>query len=173
MEGMTAVLLGLPKEVRTVALKVATEEAAKPLKEWQKRFARRSERTGALRASINYKVKKYESTGVAVAVVGPDRNYYAGGKAVKKSALIPSNADKPAHYAHLIEFGHHAVVPRKGTSLRKKTAKLSKASWVPAVPFVRPATAMAHIDMATAFDRGMTRGIEKAVAKIKSQAGAK
>jgi len=172
MGELNALLMELPKEVRAVALASAVKDAAQPLKLWQKRYARRSERTGALRDSIDHKIKVYRETGTAVAIVGPNRNYYISGQKIAKGKLITEGADRPAHYAHLIEFGHHAVVPRKGTTLRKGTAKLAKKSWVPPIPFVRPAVVMARTEMATAFDVGMTRGIEKAVAKIKSSVGA-
>lgn len=173
MEQLNALLTGLPKEVRSVALGAAVGEAVKPLVAMQKRFAGRSERTGALRASITAKVKSYKNSGVSVGVAGPNRNYYVGGNRVKRGQLISGDAARPAHYAHLIEFGHHAVTPRKGTTLRKGTAKLAKQSWVPPIPFVRPAVVMARTEMASAFDAGMTRGIEKAIAKVKSSVAAK
>lgn len=168
MGELGALLQGLPREVRGNILSAGTTAAAKPLLAAQKQLAQRSVRTGALRESLAYKVKNYWDAGISVAVVGPDRNYYSAGQRVKSGTLIPSNAVKPANYAHLIEFGHHTVVPRKGTSLRKKTATLSKRTWVPATPFVRPSVILARGAMVSAFDDGVVNGLERAIQKIKS-----
>lgn len=166
MEALNGLLLGLPKEVRGGVLAVATKAAAEPLKAKQKRYARRSIRTGALYASIQAKVKNYKNTGIAVAIVGPDRGYYAGHKRIGKGQLVTQGAEQPSRYAHLIEYGHH-VRPRRNAR-RKPATAAAQVSFVPPRPFVRPAMLAARQEMARAFDAGATKGIKRAITKIKT-----
>ncbi len=180
MGELNALLSGLPKEVRGIALSTAVSAAAKPLVAAQKQLALRSERTGALRASISSRVRNYKTSGVSVAIAGPNRNYYVGGKKVKSGKLIQDDASRPAHYAHLVEFGHYTGARSgrfggmvKGTSRRRGKNTSHDSAFVLPKPFVRPSVIMAKAAMASAFDLGITRGIEKAVAKIKSSVSAK
>lgn len=169
MGALEAVLQGLPVEVRETILAQAVHKTALPLVKWQKRYARRSMRTGALHDSISYKVKKYGNTTTAVAIVGPSRDYYLTGN-LKDGNLAAGGYIRPAHYAHLVEYGHHAVKPIKGTQRRKKTAVAAKTEWVPAKPFVRPAAFSARAEMAAAFDASVTRSIEQKVASLQASA---
>jgi HK97 gp10 family phage protein len=85
--------------------------------------------TGALRRSIDYKILSYPSSGVAVAVVGVKSKYRSNGR-------------RPSKYAHLVEYGHIAVKPIKGATIRKKRRrwiKAQKVTFVAPQPFVRPA----------------------------------
>lgn len=180
MGELNALLSGLPKEVRGGVLSSAVSASSRPLVSAQKQLALRSERTGALRASIRSKVRNYQNTGTAVAIVGPDRSYYSGGKRVKGGSLIQSDAARPANYAHLVEFGHYTAARSgkfggmtKGTSRRRGKNTSHDAIFILPKPFVRPSVVLAKSEMASAFDRGTTRGIEKAVSKIKSAVGTK
>lgn len=85
--------------------------------------------TGALRKSIDFIVKTYAKSGVVIAVVGPKSRYRLNGR-------------RPSKYAHLVEFGHIAVAPRKGTSIRKKNAR--KITHVAPRPFMRVAVQAAR-----------------------------
>lgn len=77
--------------------------------------------TGNLARSIGVVVGYVPKKNVAYAVVGPRRR----------------SAGRPTRYAHLVEFGHVAVKPIKGTRRRKGNAK--DITFVPPKPFVRPA----------------------------------
>jgi hypothetical protein len=156
------VLALLPADMAGEILGRATKEAIQPIKVAAKRFAKRSEDTGALRASITDKVKVYPQSGKAVGLVGPDRAYYRRGKKVGKlGALFWSN--KPANYAHLVEYGHVAVAPKRGTSLRKNTAR--RVGFVPAKPFIRPAVVTTLAEQIAAFTRGIEIGLNESIRK--------
>lgn len=160
---LTAALRQLSHDVRAQVLESGTKAAIRPILTAAKRFAKRSERTGALRESLTTKVKVYAANGKAVGLVGPDRNYYRRGKRVSKNVASFVGADRPANYAHLIEFGHMAVKPRKGTSLRKKTAELGKKSWVPPKPFIRPAVLTTLAQQSAEFQKGIEKEFMRAV----------
>lgn len=162
VQNLTRALEALSEDVRAEVLGVAVKKAIEPIKIAAKRFAKRSERTGALRASITTKVVVYKQNGKAVGLVGPDRAYYSRGKKVKKLGLLHADA-RPANYAHLVEYGHHAVAPRKGSSIRKKTASVT--GWVAAKPFIRPAVMTTLVQQHTAFAKGIEAGIEKTLRK--------
>ena len=101
--------------------------------------------TGALRDSIDYTVRQYPEHGKVVVVVGPKRRFRRG-------------KNNPNKYAHLVEFGHVAVKPVKGSKIRKGTAQ--KITHVPAHPFMRPGVELyrnfAASDMASELDKGLT-----------------
>lgn len=173
MSELSEVLQLFPRDLHVDALAPAVKAGAQPLVKWAKRYAKRSERTGALRESITHKVIARRKKAHAVALVGPDRKYFHRGKGVAKGALVPDGAVRPSRYAHLIEYGHHVVAPTKGTSLRKGTAKTpaeGKKKWVPAKPFMRPAVIMARQEVAAAFRDGLARGILKIKAKLERRA---
>lgn len=160
----SAVLQGLPREMRAHILGSATRAGIQPIKIAAKRYAKRSERTGALRDSITDKVKVYERRAIAVGLVGPERGYYRKGRKLGKNA-DRRGADSPSHYGHLVELGHHVVAPVKGTSIRKGTAKgpaEGKKKWVPAKPYLRPAGLTTRGQQSEEFYRGLNRGINAA-----------
>jgi hypothetical protein len=158
------VLHMLPQDMAGDILGRATKEAIQPIKIAAKRFAKRSEATGALRASITDKVKVYPATGKAVGMVGPDRAYYSRGKkAGALGALLGKNRRRPSNYAHLVEYGHVAVAPRKGTTRRKKNAV--SVGFVPAKPFIRPAVVTTTAQQIAAFTRGIEIGLNESIRK--------
>jgi hypothetical protein len=89
----------------------------------------------------------------------------------KLTRAAARNQRKPANYAHLVEYGHVAVAPVKGSSLRvpKKPragwTAAKAAGWVPAKPFIRPAVVTTTQQQADGFYRGIERGWNKAVNK--------
>lgn len=164
-EALTSALRAIPADIRTEILARGTKEAIQPIKIAAKRYAKRSEATGALRESITDKVKSYPENAKAVGLVGPDRQYYARGKRVSAfGALLSGKARRrPANYAHLVENGHVAVAPRKGTSRRKGSATV--AGWVPARPFIRPAVLTTSAEQSAAFTRGLEKGLAASIKK--------
>lgn len=159
-----AALLGIATDMREEVLVSATKSACTPILKAAKRYAKRSEDTGALIASLTMKVVGYPS-GKAVGLVGPGRDFYSKGRKASKLTRLLKQVRRPSQYAHLIEYGHASVSPTKGTSLRKKTAKLSKTQWVPAKPFIRPAVMTTSSEQADGFFNGLKSGYEKSVQK--------
>lgn len=157
MGAVTHLLQQLPVEVQTSILMTATAEAHKPVKAAMKRHARRSRRTGALEESIDTLVKNYPARAKALAVTGPDRGHYRGGKRVKKGGDF-RGADRPANYAHLVESGH--VIATKGGTVRRGTAQVT--GFVPGKPFARPAGEETKQEVAARFTAGLEKGITKA-----------
>lgn len=152
------------EEMRLDILEAGVKALCRPIEVAAKRFAKRSERTGALRASLTTKTVKYQRGQVVVGLVGPDRAYYSGKKKVGLlGALL--GADKPANYAHLVEHGHYAVMPRKGQTRRRKTATV--VSWVPAKPFMRPAALTTSAEQSAAFFKTVDEKIDRAFQKLK------
>lgn len=163
----SAILESMAEDMRATVLEGGVKALCRPIEIAAKRFAKRSERTGALRESITTKTKAYKKDGKAVGLVGPDKSYYRGGKkAGKLEALL--GADRPANYAHLIEYGHHAVAPKKGTTLRKKTA--TAITWVPAKPFLRPAATTTSAEQSSAFFEAIGAGIDRAFKRVSKSA---
>jgi HK97 gp10 family phage protein len=116
----TAELVDLEELAAALAEDVAAaaiETAGKKLKWLMQAYT--PVETGKLRRSIDYTVGIVPIKHLAYAVIGP-RSGSAGNK-----------------YAHLVEFGHIAVAPRKGTSLRHHSARA--INFVPPRPFIRPA----------------------------------
>lgn len=168
LDGISAVLQGLPKDVRTQILAAAVKDAAKPMVVAAKRFAKRSERTGALREAIGAIVRKYPNSAAAVAIVGVVRGYYRGRKKLGAGA-DRGGSESPSHYAHLVEFGHHVRAPIRGTSIRKGTAvpaRAGKKTWVPPKPFLRPAFLTTALTVKAALARGIDSGIEKTRSRL-------
>ncbi len=165
----SAILNAMSEEMRATILEDGVRALCKPIEVAAKRFAKRSERTGALRESITTKTVSYKDKGVAVGLVGPDRAYYNGRRKVGKLGAL-FGADKPANYAHLVEYGHHAVAPRKGTSRRKKTAVVT--GWVPAKPFIRPAVLTTASAQSNEFFAAVERSIDRAFNRAVSTAKA-
>lgn len=115
----------------------AIEKAAKKLRATVQAYT--PVETGKLRRSIDYTVGVIPSAHVAYGVIGPKKR---------------SRANK---YAHLVEFGHVAVAPRKGKTRRKGNARV--ISYVPARPFIRPAmevfAAYAGTDLASGVEQAL------------------
>jgi NaMN:DMB phosphoribosyltransferase len=105
--------------------------------------------SGALRRSITATVKRYPNGGKIIGFVGPDRDYYAAGKRLKKGAS-KKGSDRPAMYAHLPEFGHR---------------KAGGEGTVAAKPFMRPGVAagtpLASANLVGAVEKGMEREINR------------
>lgn len=106
---------------------------------------RTADPAGSLRRSIGLFVRGRRRQ-MRYVVFGARRGY---SRPVTRPIIIHGNlrgaatrrAD-PANYAHLIEFGHFVVVPRRGVSLRKGNAVLASGrSFVAPRPFLRPAMA--------------------------------
>lgn len=166
-ETLHAVLNELPKSVRGEVLAEALKKAVVPIR--RHTIAKAPKRTGALKKSITAKVISYPKDGRAVALIGPDRNYYMGGKRVKKGG-DKRGADKPSNYAHLVEFGHYSGTSSagfggfaKGTTLRKKTAQAR--SFILPKPFLRPGLMAGE----SAANTILAAEVESAMARVRSK----
>jgi HK97 gp10 family phage protein len=148
LKALMEVVHQLPIEVRTNVLADGVRMGAKPVVTAAKSFA--AVRSGALRKSITSVVRKDRKRGTAVAVVGPSTQYFHGGKKVKKGQSY-KGADRPANYAHLVEFGY---------------AKRNGAEH-PARPFMRPAVRVAQAKVGVSMAVGIQRGLTKAIRKFK------
>lgn len=167
IEGISAVLKGIPKDLQDQIMAVAVGNAAKPLVAAAKALA--PMRTGALKRSLTSVVRKYKN-GNAVAIVGPDNAYYGRGKRLKKGQ-DRRGADKPANYAHLVEFGHYSATASgvsgrvsKGTTRRKGT--FVERSYIMPKPFMRPAVQATPDAVGAALAEGVSKGIEKTRARL-------
>lgn len=133
-EAMDATLQALPSTFRAAVLEQACGKAAVPIRRAMKALAPKD--TGALRASIVIKTLSDPWKGTAAALIGPSRDFFRGSKRVSRKG-DKRGANRPSKYAHLIEYGHAVVAPKKGTQIRKKTAKV--IGFVAPRPFIRPA----------------------------------
>lgn len=149
---MRKMLEGLPASAESRVMGDAVKVAAKPIVAAVK--ARTPRRSGALRRSISAIVKRYPKAGKVMAIIGPDKGYYGGGKRLKKGESRQGK-DRPANYAHLVEFGHKT---RGGGS-------------VPARSFLRAgvatATQAAERQLSHGIEVGMQREIKRGVSKLK------
>lgn len=163
----------LPREIRQSVLRSAVTAGARPVEAAAKSFA--PVLSGALRKSIKTVIRNYPQGAGAIAIVGPDKDYYRKGRPVKKGG-VRLGAVKPAYYAHLVEYGHHVRQPKKGRTIRKGTAVMpeaGKSTWVPAKPFMRPAAMAAKEACSRALLYGAQQGIEKARERLVRQYGHK
>lgn len=167
MDEIRATLRKLPEETQKKVMAVALRRATGPLIAAAKANVPR--RTGALRDSIAAVVKK-GSRGGSYVVVGPARGYFSGGKRLGKGESA-KGADAPANYGHLVEFGHHAVSPGKGTSRRKKTANTIR--FIAARPFLRPALASSQSAVGDQLAAGIAAGIAQALKRIVKNPGSR
>lgn len=164
MEHLAGALRGLSEAMRAKILESACGKAAMPIKRAAVGFA--PQRTGALKASIAIKTISDKIGGRAAALVGPAREYFRGGKRLKKGA-DRRGADRPANYAHLVEYGHIKVRPENGKTRRKKTATV--VGMVAPRPFMRPAivsaasqvAAILHNEISVACERERIRLVGK------------
>jgi len=167
VEAMAGALRGIAEGMRAEVLEAGVKEACKPILSAMKTYARRSERTGALRASLTVKTVNYKANGKAIGMIGPDRGYYSGKKRATKLTRALTKTSRPAWYAHLVEHGHVVVAPNKGTSIRKGTAQPAKTgkSFVAAKPFIRPAVVTTHSQQSAGFYKGIEKGYKKVLSK--------
>ena len=170
----------LPAAMQQRVTAVAVGDALKPLQRLAKAMA--PQRTGALKKSIVAVVRKYPQTGTTYGAVGPSTDYFAGGKKLKKGASR-RGADKPANYAHLVEYGHWTrdsspFLNRsaKGRFVRDRSLMYAlqgprNAKWVAPRPFLRPAVAIAtpivKAHLADGIKKGMEREIKRLSGKLK------
>lgn len=194
-DALSFALRTISDEMRSTVLESALRATCQPVLVAAKRFAKRSERTGALRESLTIKTVAYPAAGKAIGLVGPDRGYYSGRLKITRLNASLRNAEKPASYAHLVEFGHHVVT---GGSLRRQynhvlvetggVTKTGKAimrwkrgtvrsqgkgaikSWVPAKPFIRPALLTTTAQQSAAFTKAIEDGLNRSIAKANAGA---
>lgn len=170
---MRDMLAGLPASVESRVMGDAVGIAARPIVSAAK--AKAPVRSGALRRSIVAVVKRYPKAGKIMALIGPDKSYYGNGRRLKAGA-DRRGSNRPANYAHLVEFGHHSaagsgakLAATKGKSIRKGT--LAAASFVRAQPFLRPAVLtagpQAERDLAGGVEKGMEREVKRLASKLK------
>lgn len=158
---LSAVLQQIPQDLREKVMKPAMVRAVQPVKVAAKRFAKRSEDTGALRASIDHKVVNYRKGAITVGMVGASTGYFKKGRKLGKNSNR-RGANSPSKYSHLVEYGYYAVSPERGKTLRKGTARLAKRgrTWVPAKPFLRPAIETTKTQVANELVNSIGKGIE-------------
>lgn len=177
---LQAMLANLPAKTEQAVIGVALERAAAPIKREARRLAPKL--TGALKASITHVLKKYPKK--TMVIIGPDKDYYEKGKRVKKGGNR-LNKDRPANYAHLIEFGHltrNAAANAKAKRMVRHTAKEIAAAnaagralptagrrtveFVAPRPFMRPAVMGQEAAAAQEFEQGVAKGLEREIKKI-------
>lgn len=190
-EEMRQLCRDLPPAVESRVMGDAVKVAAAPIVKAAK--LKTPVRTGALRRSITAVVKRYPRAGKVMALIGPDTRYYSKGKGLDKKA-DRRGADRPANYAHLVEFGHHiakggalrdqheivstVITDSKGRirRVRKKGTVVEKASgtatmFVLPQPFLRPAVmsagAQAQAELARGVEVGMKREIKRLASKMR------
>lgn len=161
----------LPAAVERRVIERALEYAVQPIVRRAKSLAAR--KTGALQASIAFVIRKYP--GRAVAVVGPSRAYYKNGERTKGGE---QNPDRPANYAHLVEFGHATRAKgkpgfRKWTTKEREAANregralpqagLRRVEFVAPRPFLRPAVEQGKAEAINRFSDGVRVGLEKEI----------
>jgi HK97 gp10 family phage protein len=172
-EEMRGMLRDLPASVEARVMQDAVKVAAKPIVAAVK--AKSPRRTGALRRSIIAVVRRYPKSGKVMALIGPDTSYYSGGKRNKRGASN-AGADRPANYAHLVEFGHYSATATgygaksaKGTS--RKAGTFSERSFILPRPFIRPgvmaATPAAVNELARGVEVGMAREVKRIASKMR------
>jgi HK97 gp10 family phage protein len=165
LDEIRATLRALPIETQTKVLAVAVKRSAKPLVDAAKALAPSG--TGALRQSITAIVKKSRKGG-SYAVVGPARGYYKAGAKLGKDAARRGSAS-PAHYAHLVEFGHQ-VGTRKTKAARKSKGRASPLAsggkFIAPRAFMRPALLTTQAQIASEMALGIAKGLEQSLARI-------
>jgi HK97 gp10 family phage protein len=168
---LRAMLRDLPPSVESRVMGDAVAVAAKPIIAAAK--ARAPSDTGALRRSITAVVKRYPKAGKIMAIIGPDKAFYGGGKRVKQGQS-KKGKDRPSKYAHLVEFGHYSGTATgrkggfaKGTSIRKGTAQAT--AFIRPRPFLRPAVAMATPAAVAALQGGVEKGMEREIKRTLSK----
>lgn len=177
---LKALLSVLPAKVEKNVIGVALTSAARPIVRHARRLA--AKRTGALRASLTQVLRQYPKK--TLVVIGPDKDYYEGGKRLKKG-VRSKGKDRPANYAHLVEFGfrtRNSAANASSKKMRAHTAKEIAAAnasgislpsagrrtvdVVQARPFLRPAALMGAGEAARTFEAGVAKGLEREIKKL-------
>lgn len=170
-----SVLHDLPASVESRVMGDAVGVAMKPMEKAVKQRARK--RTGALRKSITTAVRRYPANGKIVGLMGPDKKArYFGGRRLTRGGKV-LDTDRPAKYAHLVEFGHAIIATREGRPAFRKAkgqvneltpAKIRKGKrqapavlWVPAKPFMRPGVAASEGQVVAALSDATAVGMER------------
>ncbi len=165
VDAFAQALADLPATVAMRVASTALEKAAQPMVQAIK--ARTPVRTGALRKSIAATVRTYPSQ-KAVLVVGPSKDRFYGGKRIVRGGKSLRGSDRPANYAHLVEFGHRLAAGAdgrigfsraKGTNLRQ--GKGAAAAFVLARPFMRPGVAAATPSLLNNLSAGIATGLHR------------
>lgn len=181
-DGMLNLLKAVPQEVKMRVAASAVGEAAKPFVRAAK--AKAPVRTGALRQSITSVIRSYKKSGRVMAIIGPSLDYFQGGKRLKGTSK-GGKVDRPANYAHLVEFGHYSRTATgefggfaKGFKRRKSSgARLAQdaRSFILAQPFLRPAIdagqSAAEAALVVGFEKGIDKAVKREVAKFKKSKG--
>lgn len=149
--GTLANLAEIDKKAARKALKIAVDEAVKPILKDAR--ANVPTDTKTLKKALGKKVKSYRNSLVVVGVVGP-RKDKKGAKATKRKKLVRTTSSgrqiwrDPVKYAHLIEFGTRPHSLGKGDKIARKDGRRSKVQQsrgarrhpgTRANPFLRPA----------------------------------
>jgi len=177
---MTKTIQALPAAMQARVMKGALARAARPIVQAAKQRA--PKRTGALRRSITAIVREYPRAGKVIAIIGPDHGTYAKGARLK-AGVRNGKVDRPAKYAHLVEFGHYTGTRSGKFGGFAKGFKRSKAvtaglgsqsatAYVLAQPFLRPAvmgaTNQSADELARAVEAGMAREVERLRVRLRS-----
>jgi len=181
LAGIRDVLKKLPEETQKKVLRPAIAKSAKPLLAAAK--AKAPVRSGALRASLTSLVRKGKRDGLYYAAVGPSSDYFMAGKRVRGDASRVG-ADKPANYAHLVEFGHMSaaatgvnVASAAGSARvrggRSKKTVFSARSFILPKPFMRPAFMNSKDQVEQVMAQEIQRGLADAVKRIAGNKAAK
>jgi HK97 gp10 family phage protein len=142
-----SLLRQLPAPLREKVIPALMGDVGKEIVAAARAFAPR--RTGALKRSITWVVRKGRGKDKsAYVVVGPDKRFYKSGKRLNRRE---DGADRPAKYAHLVEYGTATTAGK---------------------PFLRPAFMSKRREMAQIAAAGIAAGIKKEVARLRRK-GAK
>lgn len=168
---MRQLLKDLPPSVESRVMGDAVQVATKPIVQAARSNAPVD--TGALRRSITSVVRRYPRAGKIVGIIGPSKDFFQSGKRLKKTANR-QGADRPANYAHLVEFGHLSALgtgrrakDAKGKSVRKGT--LDAVSFIMPRPFLRPAVMIGAPMASAALANGVSVGMEREVRRLASK----
>lgn len=128
--------------------------------------------TGLLKKSLGRKVKVYRNTGKVVAIIGPRSGFKQTKQGKQLTALGKKFKDagaNPVHYAHLVEFGRHAVSPQDAKVLAiafpDAVAFRPSAEAVPPHPFMRPALDSTQSAVRGVIEQKIREGIEREAGK--------
>lgn len=138
------------------ALAAAVDHAGKDMSGAIKVFT--PTETGALRDSIDYKTMVYNKTNKVVVIVGVKSRFRKNGR-------------RPSNYAHLVEFGHIAVKPVKGTAIRPRRGKQAaqKITYVAAKPFMRPGVETFKAFAASRLGSSVEKGMAAEVVRLRGK----
>jgi hypothetical protein len=122
-------LLQLPEKLRNEAIARATKKTNEILASMLRTIA--PQRTGALKKSIDMKVKKYQNGKIVVGIVGANSDYTAiltklgtAKRLTKKNMNTAQKRIIPAKYFHLVEYGTKTRQTKNGQNRGQVTGKL-------------------------------------------------